>query len=235
VDFVEFQCPGLALILRVANPGQQHEENSGANACDQSSVHFGNYIRSGRARKSKSARMKRDSGRFVGKRFSPAQSRKDERHGVYTFPERAAVYIQFAKIGEAGVSERFCAEGDRLRYFLYADLQAEAPIKGASQPVVFRFGALQCLISLRRAPVGFADGTAATPCRGAASAYCFDIRTPRASRTEQLSAPERHRYVRVLDWKVSRESGKAVSAGAVFACKCKQTGGFRLFSKVVNV
>jgi hypothetical protein len=40
---------------------------------------------------------------------------------------------------------------------------------------------------------------------GTVSAYCFDIHTRRASRTTRLSAPEHHRYVRVLDWKVARE------------------------------
>src|ERR1035441_6725716 len=39
-----------------------------------------------------------------------------------------------------------------------------------------KYGALQCLISLRRAPVGFADGTAATPITGAPAAYCFYVR-----------------------------------------------------------
>ena len=85
-----------------------------------------------------------------------------------------------------------------------------------------KYGALQCLISLRRAPVGFADGTAATPITGAPAAYCFDIHTPRASRTGRLSAPEHHRYVRVLDWKVSRESEKGGCVEERMACKCKQ-------------
>ena len=59
-------------------------------------------------------------------------------------------------------------------------------------------------MSLRQAPVGFADGTAAAPMTGAPAAYCFDIHTLRASRTGRLSALEHHRYVQVLDWKVAR-------------------------------
>src|SRR5579863_462029 len=43
---------------------------------------------------------------------------------------------------------------------------------------------------------------------GAPAAYCFDIHTRRASRTTRLSAPEHHRYVRVLDWKVAHEATK---------------------------
>ena len=41
-------------------------------------------------------------------------------------------------------------------------------------------------------------------------AYCFNIRHRRASRTVRLSAPEHHRYVRFLDWKVTRGHGKAL-------------------------
>jgi hypothetical protein len=77
-----------------------------------------------------------------------------------------------------------------------------------------------CLMSLRRAPVGFADWTAATPITGAPAAYCFDIHTPRASRNWRLSAPEHHRYVRFLDWKVHYEAAKTnhdvgISAGSL--------------------
>jgi hypothetical protein len=55
-----------------------------------------------------------------------------------------------------------------------------------------------CLISLRRAPVGFADGTAATPITGAPAAYCSDIHTLRALAIgEALWSPYRgqvHQY-----------------------------------------
>jgi hypothetical protein len=56
----------------------------------------------------------------------------------------------------------------------------------------------------------------------------------RTASNTRLSAPEHHRYVRVLDWKVSRGSGERVYGGASVACKCRQTGSFRLFSIVVN-
>src|SRR5579863_6920201 len=49
---------------------------------------------------------------------------------------------------------------------------------------------------------------------GAPAAYCFDIHTRRASRTTRLSAPEHHRYVQVLDWKVSREFQITACEGA---------------------
>jgi|SRR5579863_103363 len=48
---------------------------------------------------------------------------------------------------------------------------------------------------------------------GAPAAYCFDIHARRASRTTRLSAPEHHRYVRVLDWKVAHECQKAGCSG----------------------
>src|SRR5580704_7822599 len=54
------------------------------------------------------------------------------------------------------------------------------------------------------------------PISRAPAAYCFDIRTLRASRTLRLSAPEHHRYVRVLDWKVAHESTKNGSVQARF-------------------
>ena len=69
---------------------------------------------------------------------------------------------------------------------------------------------------------------------GAASAYCFDIHTRRVSRTTRLSAPEHHRYVRVLDWKVSDEFAKGVYGEAAIACKCGKIQGLNLFSIVVN-
>ena len=62
-------------------------------------------------------------------------------------------------------------------------------------------------IAQARRQLGFAVRTAAI-LTGTASAYCFDIHTPRASRTERLSAPEHHKYVRVLDWKVHYEGSK---------------------------
>jgi len=55
---------------------------------------------------------------------------------------------------------------------------------------------------------GFSDGTGAASMTGAPTAYCFYIHTPRASRTGRLSAPEHHRYVRFLDWKVARRLEK---------------------------
>ena len=66
---------------------------------------------------------------------------------------------------------------------------------------------------------------------GSASAYCFDIDTLRASRTEWLSAPEHHRYVRVLDWKVSRGSVKRGWGQDRMAYKCKQEKGVQFIFK----
>jgi hypothetical protein len=66
------------------------------------------------------------------------------------------------------------------------------------------------------------DGTGAAPITGAPAAYCFDIHTHRASRTVPLGAPKHHRYVRVLDWKVSLESAKTRSRRVPTACKFKQ-------------
>src|ERR1700678_2041340 len=88
------------------------------------------------------------------------------------------------------------------------------------------------LISLRRAPVGFADWTAATPITGAPAAYCSDIDTLRASRTEWLSAPEHHRYVRVLDRKYHAGRKKRLSVEPSIACKHRQIFRLKLFSKV---
>ena len=59
-------------------------------------------------------------------------------------------------------------------------------------------------------PVWFRSLACGSTVSGATAAYCFDIHTRRASRTTRLSAPEHHRYVRVLDWTVARESGKAM-------------------------
>jgi len=69
------------------------------------------------------------------------------------------------------------------------------------------------------------------PVSGAPAAYCFDIHTLRASRTVRLSAPEHHRYVRVLDWKVSRESEKGGCVEERMACKCKQGNRCRIIFK----
>jgi hypothetical protein len=82
---------------------------------------------------------------------------------------------------------------------------------------------------------GFSAGTEAAPITGAPAAYCFDIHQTqslghwrntmvtlwedkstirlRPASTGRLSAPEHHRYVRFLDWKVSRECEKGGCGG----------------------
>src|ERR1019366_10233009 len=117
-------------------------------------------------------------------------------------------------------------------------------------------GALQCLISLRRAPVGFADGTAATPITGAPAAYCFYVRD---EEPWPLAQPHGHviggqvdhygcvpRPLRCLvprniigtsrfsTERYHASAEKRFAAEASSACKYWQTGSFRLFSIVVN-
>src|ERR1035438_9641323 len=78
------------------------------------------------------------------------------------------------------------------------------------------------LISLRRAPVGFADGTAAAPITGAPAAYCFYIHTrePRGIRglvprniigtsgvsTESIMRVRKRRLWRRSEWLVNASS-----------------------------
>src|ERR1039457_559272 len=54
----------------------------------------------------------------------------------------------------------------------------------------------------------------------------------RTASTVRLSAPEHHRYVRVLDWKVSRGLGKRGCGWERIACKCKQGKRFIIIFKL---
>jgi len=48
----------------------------------------------------------------------------------------------------------------------------------------------------------------------------------RSASTTRLSAPEHHRYVRVLDWTVARGSWESVHGKTTKACKMLQSGRF---------
>jgi hypothetical protein len=124
---------------------------------------------------------------------------------------------------------RMSCRGSRAHFFPANKCREESRHGRHECPRHSRFSIWSAPIQL-----GFAVWTAAAPITGAPAAYCFDIHALRASRTERLSAPEHHRYVRFLDWKVSCESGKTVDGRFDFACKCWQTGRFKLFSRVVN-
>src|ERR1019366_6467071 len=92
-------------------------------------------------------------------------------------------------------------------------------------------GALQCLISLRRAPVGFADGTAATPITGAPAAYCFYVHREEPRGLHGLVPRNIIGTSRFSTGRYYAVSKKAVVVEERMACKCKRQKRFRIIFK----
>jgi hypothetical protein len=126
-----------------------------------------------------------------------------------------------------------------VRYAIFKELEPGQCLPHAGRPQdrkrymrTRKFGALQCLISLRQTPFWFLGRDRGRINNGSAYRLLFLHSHARASRNTRLSAPEHHRYVRVLDWKVARGSGERVYCGVSVACKCRQEKTLRIILKL---